>query len=209
MALAPSRTAASTGSTHVVRSSPRPTPRTARGSTEVLLTGVDGYAFTAGFLAWAAQRATASGPTGRRCSPVTAFGARGAGRGRRRRGRHLGSRLSRTPGDVRLPHPAPRAAAARHARRGVPVLRGRRATSRRSRPRSSASRSSRRGRSRCTSARMIEYRLKLHGLPISWLTQIEDWEPGVRFVDAPAARTVRALAPHARLRAARAFSDHS
>ena len=30
----------------------------------------------------------------------------------------------------------------------------------------------------------IEYRLKLHGLPISWLTQIEDWEPGVRFVDA-------------------------
>ena len=31
---------------------------------------------------------------------------------------------------------------------------------------------------------LIEYRLKLHGLPISWLTQIEDWEPGVRFVDA-------------------------
>src|SRR4051795_6898459 len=30
----------------------------------------------------------------------------------------------------------------------------------------------------------IESRLKLHGLPISWLTQIEDWEPGVRFVDA-------------------------
>jgi ligand-binding SRPBCC domain-containing protein len=30
----------------------------------------------------------------------------------------------------------------------------------------------------------IEYRLKLHGLPISWLTQIEDWEPGRRFVDA-------------------------
>ena len=29
----------------------------------------------------------------------------------------------------------------------------------------------------------IEYRLRLHGLPISWLTQIEDWEPGVRFVD--------------------------
>jgi ligand-binding SRPBCC domain-containing protein len=30
----------------------------------------------------------------------------------------------------------------------------------------------------------IEYRLKLHGLPISWLTQIEEWEPGRRFVDA-------------------------
>jgi ligand-binding SRPBCC domain-containing protein len=30
----------------------------------------------------------------------------------------------------------------------------------------------------------IEYRLKLHGLPISWLTQIEDWQPGARFVDA-------------------------
>jgi ligand-binding SRPBCC domain-containing protein len=30
----------------------------------------------------------------------------------------------------------------------------------------------------------IEYRLRLHGLAISWLTQIEDWEPGVRFVDA-------------------------
>jgi ligand-binding SRPBCC domain-containing protein len=31
---------------------------------------------------------------------------------------------------------------------------------------------------------LIEYRLKLHGLPISWLTRIEEWEPGVRFVDA-------------------------
>ena len=30
---------------------------------------------------------------------------------------------------------------------------------------------------------LIEYRLRLHGLPIRWLTQIEDWEPGVRFVD--------------------------
>ena len=30
---------------------------------------------------------------------------------------------------------------------------------------------------------LIEYRLKLHGLPISWLTRIEVWEPGVRFVD--------------------------
>jgi ligand-binding SRPBCC domain-containing protein len=31
---------------------------------------------------------------------------------------------------------------------------------------------------------LIEYRLKLHRVPISWLTRIEVWEPGVRFVDA-------------------------
>jgi ligand-binding SRPBCC domain-containing protein len=31
---------------------------------------------------------------------------------------------------------------------------------------------------------LIEYGLVLHGLPISWLTRIEAWEPGVRFVDA-------------------------
>ena len=30
---------------------------------------------------------------------------------------------------------------------------------------------------------LIEYRLRLHGLPIRWLTVIADWEPGVRFVD--------------------------
>ena len=30
---------------------------------------------------------------------------------------------------------------------------------------------------------LIEYRLKLHRLPIAWLTRIEEWEPGVRFVD--------------------------
>jgi ligand-binding SRPBCC domain-containing protein len=30
---------------------------------------------------------------------------------------------------------------------------------------------------------LIEYRLRLHGLPISWLTRIEAWEPGARFVD--------------------------
>jgi hypothetical protein len=30
---------------------------------------------------------------------------------------------------------------------------------------------------------IIEYRLRLHGLPVRWLTQIEAWEPGVRFVD--------------------------
>jgi ligand-binding SRPBCC domain-containing protein len=30
---------------------------------------------------------------------------------------------------------------------------------------------------------LIEYRLRLHGLPLRWLTRIEEWEPGVRFVD--------------------------
>jgi ligand-binding SRPBCC domain-containing protein len=29
----------------------------------------------------------------------------------------------------------------------------------------------------------IEYRLRLHGLPVRWLTRIEVWEPGHRFVD--------------------------
>lgn len=31
---------------------------------------------------------------------------------------------------------------------------------------------------------LIEYRLRLHGIPIAWLTRIDEWEPGVRFVDA-------------------------
>ena len=30
---------------------------------------------------------------------------------------------------------------------------------------------------------LIEYQLRLRGLPVSWLTRIEEWEPGVRFVD--------------------------
>lgn len=30
---------------------------------------------------------------------------------------------------------------------------------------------------------LIEYRLRLHGVPISWLTRIEEWVPGERFVD--------------------------
>ena len=30
---------------------------------------------------------------------------------------------------------------------------------------------------------LIQYRLRLHGLPISWLTSIQAWEPPVRFVD--------------------------
>jgi ligand-binding SRPBCC domain-containing protein len=30
---------------------------------------------------------------------------------------------------------------------------------------------------------LIEYRLKLHGIPIRWLTRIETWAPPRRFVD--------------------------
>lgn len=30
---------------------------------------------------------------------------------------------------------------------------------------------------------LIEYRLRLHRIPIAWLTRIEAWEPGGRFVD--------------------------
>jgi ligand-binding SRPBCC domain-containing protein len=30
---------------------------------------------------------------------------------------------------------------------------------------------------------LLEYRLRLHGLPIRWLTRIEVWEPPLRFVD--------------------------
>ena len=38
---------------------------------------------------------------------------------------------------------------------------------------------------------LIEYRLRLHRLPIAWLTRIEDWEPGVRFTDAQLAGPYR------------------
>ncbi len=30
---------------------------------------------------------------------------------------------------------------------------------------------------------LIEYRLRLHGIPVRWLTRIEEWEPPHRFVD--------------------------
>ncbi len=30
---------------------------------------------------------------------------------------------------------------------------------------------------------LIDYRLSLHGLPLGWRTRIEDWVPGVKFVD--------------------------
>ena len=30
---------------------------------------------------------------------------------------------------------------------------------------------------------LIEYRLRIHGIPLNWTTRIEEWEPGVGFVD--------------------------
>ncbi len=30
---------------------------------------------------------------------------------------------------------------------------------------------------------LIEYRLRLRGVAVDWLTRIEEWEPGARFVD--------------------------
>lgn len=30
---------------------------------------------------------------------------------------------------------------------------------------------------------LIQYRLRLHGLRVDWLTRIDEWEPDVRFVD--------------------------
>ena len=49
---------------------------------------------------------------------------------------------------------------------------------------------------------IIEYRLKLHGLPLRWLTQIEDVGARRALRRPPAARALRPLAPHARVRAA-------
>lgn len=31
--------------------------------------------------------------------------------------------------------------------------------------------------------RMIQYRLRVHGLPVNWLTAIQEWDPPHRFVD--------------------------
>lgn len=31
--------------------------------------------------------------------------------------------------------------------------------------------------------RLIDYKIRIHGIPIRWRTEITHWEPGVRFVD--------------------------
>ncbi len=49
---------------------------------------------------------------------------------------------------------------------------------------------------------LIEYRLRLHGIPIRWLTRIEEWEPGRRFVDA------QVKGPYALWRHTHSFEEH-
>jgi ligand-binding SRPBCC domain-containing protein len=48
----------------------------------------------------------------------------------------------------------------------------------------------------------IEYRLKLHGLRVNWLTRIEIWEPGRRFVD------TQVRGPYRLWRHTHVFEDH-
>lgn len=38
---------------------------------------------------------------------------------------------------------------------------------------------------------LIQYRLRLRGLSLDWLTRIDEWEPGVRFVDSQLAGPYR------------------
>ena len=38
---------------------------------------------------------------------------------------------------------------------------------------------------------LIQYRLRLRGLPLDWLTRIDEWEPGARFVDSQLAGPYR------------------
>ena len=38
---------------------------------------------------------------------------------------------------------------------------------------------------------LIQYRLRLRGLSLDWLTRIEEWEPGARFVDSQLAGPYR------------------
>ena len=53
-----------------------------------------------------------------------------------------------------------------------------------------------------TAGTFIEYRLRLHGLRVDWLTRIEIWEPGRRFVDA------QARGPYRLWRHTHLFEDH-
>ena len=49
---------------------------------------------------------------------------------------------------------------------------------------------------------LIEYRLALHRIPVSWLTRIEIWEPGERFVD------TQVRGPYRLWRHTHTFDDH-
>jgi hypothetical protein len=50
---------------------------------------------------------------------------------------------------------------------------------------------------------LIAYRLRLHGVPLRWLTSIEAWEPGRRFVD------VQVRGPYARWHHTHTFEPHA
>jgi ligand-binding SRPBCC domain-containing protein len=52
------------------------------------------------------------------------------------------------------------------------------------------------------SGTLLEYRLRLHHVPIRWLTRIELWEPGERFVDA------QLRGPYRLWRHTHTFEDH-
>ena len=49
---------------------------------------------------------------------------------------------------------------------------------------------------------LIEYRLRLHGLPVRWLTRIQAWEPGRRFED------VQVRGPYRLWRHSHSFEPH-
>jgi ligand-binding SRPBCC domain-containing protein len=49
---------------------------------------------------------------------------------------------------------------------------------------------------------LIRYRLRLHGLPLRWLTRIEAWEPGRRFED------VQVRGPYRLWHHTHTFSEH-
>jgi ligand-binding SRPBCC domain-containing protein len=49
---------------------------------------------------------------------------------------------------------------------------------------------------------LIEYRLRLHGIPLRWLTRIQEWEPGRRFVD------MQVRGPYALWRHTHTFEPH-
>jgi ligand-binding SRPBCC domain-containing protein len=49
---------------------------------------------------------------------------------------------------------------------------------------------------------LIEYRLRLHGLRVDWLTEVEIWEPGRRFVD------TQVRGPYRLWRHTHFFEDH-